>query len=181
LQLKAVIASQELGRVAALMNDRTNEFKKVSEAQKRIADINYRLGSLHGLATNRFLNGDLLEALQHAVLEDIRLSQVKVEQSYALTEGTKARTNGTVVTPARPATATERIVLTFEGSDASASPGDEVAKFKDLLASQPYFQVNLGRTNQVNLKSLSAPQISPESGRAIVLFSLESKFPPKTR
>ncbi len=181
LQLKAIIANQALGKVGAQMNAKTNEFKKVMDAQKRITDINNRLVSLHSLATNRFLNGNLLNALQQAVVEDVQLSQLKVEQSYSFVEGTKPKTNGTSIIPGRPATATERIVLSFEGSDASASPGDEVSKFKELLAAHPYFQALLGRTNQVTLKSLSAPQISPESGRAIVLFTLESRLPPKTR
>jgi hypothetical protein len=181
LQLKAIIANQELGRVAAQMNARTNEFKKVIDAQKKIADINNRLVALHSLATNRFLTGNLLDALQHTVVDDVQLAQLKVEQAYTLVEGTKPKTNGTSVVPGRPAAITERIVLSWEGSDASASPGDEVTRFKELIASHPYFQSGLGKSNQVTLKSLSPPQISPDSGRAIVLFSLESRLPPKTR
>ena len=181
LQLKAILANQELGKVAAQMNARTNDFKKVIDMQRRISDINHRLASLHALATNRFLQGEVLDALQHSVLDEIRLSQLRVDQTFTLVEGTKAKTNASSITPARPATVTERVVLTLDGSDSSASPGDEVPRFKELLASNPYFQANLGRTNQLTLKSLSAPQIDPETGRAIVLFTLESRFPPKTR
>lgn len=181
LQLKAMIANQELQRVVGQMSAQTNDYKKVIESQKRINDFNHRLVSLHALSTNRFLAADLLDALQRAVLEEVRLSQLRVEQAYALVEGTKPKTNAAGVTPGRPPSATERITLTFEGSDSSPSPGDEVAKFKDLLSRQPYFEAHLGRTNGLNLKSLSAPQVSPESGRAIVLFTLEAKFPPKTR
>jgi hypothetical protein len=182
LQLKAIIANQSLGKVAAQMQARTNDFKKVIDAQRKIADINFRLASLHALATNRFLNGNLLDALQHTVVDDIQLSLLRVEQSYLLVEGTKPKTNSNnTVVPGKPATATERIVLTFDGSDASPSPGDEVTRFKDLLANHPYFLASLGRTNQVTLKSLSAPTIHPDSGRAMVLFSLEIALPPRTR
>jgi hypothetical protein len=181
LQLKAILANQALGKVGAMMNAKTNEFKKVMDAQKRISDINNRLISLHSLATNRFLNGNLLNAFQQTVVEDVQLSQINVQQSYSLVEGTKDKTNGTTVVRGRPATVTEHIVLSVEGSDSSASPGDEVSKYKDLLASNAYFSALLGRTNQWVLKSLSAPQVSPDSGRAIVLFTLEAKLPPKTR
>jgi len=67
----------------------------------------------------------------------------------------------------KPATATERITLSFEGVDSSASPGDEVTRFKERLANAPYFAALLGRSNQVSLKSLSAPTVSPESGTMV--------------
>jgi len=181
LQLKAIIANQEFGRVVAKMNACTNDFKKVVDAQKKTTDINYRLVSLHALTTNRFLNATLLNALQQTAVDDIQLSQLKVEQVYAVTEGTKPRTNGNKVVPGKPPTITEKITVVLEGSDSSPSPGDEVARFKEILAKHPYFEANLGKTNQVNLKSLSPPQIAPDSGRAIVLFGLECRFPEKTR
>jgi hypothetical protein len=191
LQLKAIMAKQDFGRVVAKMTrpadpkdpttSLTNNYNKVIAAQKKIADINYRLVSLHALTTNRFLNATLLNALQQTGVDDIQLSQLKVEQIYAVTEGTKPRTNGNKITPGKPPTITEKIAVVLEGSDASPSPGDEVARFKEILAKHPYFEAQLGKTNQVNLKSLSAPQISPDSGRAIVLFALECRFPEKTR
>jgi len=182
LQLKAILANQALNKVVAQMTTQTNKFNEVVEAQKKIADINNRLIYLHALTTNRFLNGDLLNALQHTVMDDIQLSQLKVEQQYTLVAATKAKTNDNqTVSPGKPAKATEQIVLSFEGSDTSANPGEEVTKFKDLLAKHPYFQANLDPTNRVNLKSLSAPQISPETGKLMVLFSLETRLPPKTR
>lgn len=181
LQLKALIANQELGKIASQMSACTNDYRKVIDGQRKIADINRRLVSLHSLATNRFLNGNLLNALQQTVMDDIQVSQIKVEQSYTFVEATKPKTNDSIVIPGKPATSTERIVLTFEGTDASASPGDQVTRFKELVGGHPYFQAALGRTNQVSLKSLSAPQISTETGRAMVLFSLEARLPAKTR
>jgi hypothetical protein len=180
LQLKALIGNQRLDSIAAKMNACTNEYKKVVDGQKKIADINRRLISLHSLATNRFLNGNLMNVLQETVMDDIQLSLVRVEQNYTFVEGTKAKTNS-ADSVSKPASSTERIVLTLEGTDSSASPGDQVTKFKELVGSHSYFQAALGRTNPVSLKSLSAPQIDPATGRAVVLFSLESRLPPKTR
>jgi len=181
LQLKALLANQALSKVGDQMKAITNEFSKVVDSQKKITDINHRLITLHSLATNRFLNGNLLNALQQAVVDDIQLSQVRVGQSYTLVEATKPNTNSIKAVPGRPATVTEQIILSLEGTDSSPSPGDEVTKFKELLAKHPYFQAILDRTNQLSLKSISAPQISPETGRAIVQFSLEAHLPPRTR
>jgi len=181
LQFKAFFASQELSRIANQMSACTNEYRKVVEGKAKIADINRRLIALHSLATNRFLNGDLMNALQQTVMDDIQLSLIKVEQNYAFVEATKPKTNGSAVIPSKPATSTERVVITLEGADASVPPGDQVTKFKELLGKNSYFQSVLGQTNQVSLKSLSAPQVLPETGRQVVLFSLESRLPPKTR
>jgi hypothetical protein len=181
LQLKGLMAKQELGKIAGKMNACTNEYRKVIEGKARIADINRRLIALHSLATNRFLNGNLMNALQQTVIDDIQLSLVKVEQTYTLVEATKPKTNANIVIPGKPATTTERIIITMDGADASAIAGDQVTKFKEMLGKHPYFQSILGHTNQVSLKSLSAPTPQPETGRAVVLFSLESRLPPKTR
>lgn len=181
LQARAYWAKLELGRVAARMNACTNEYRKVIEDKAKIADINRRLISLHSLATNRFLNGNLMNALQQTVMDDIHLSVLKVEQNYTFIEATKSRTNENKVIAGKPATSTERIVITVEGADSSPSAGDQVTKFKELLGKHVYFQSVLGQTNQVSLKSLSAPTISPDTGRALVMFSLESRLPSKTR
>jgi hypothetical protein len=181
LQAKAFWKKQELNKVVSSMNACTNEYRKVIEEKAKIADINRRLVALHSLETNRFLNGNLMNALQQTVMDDIHLSMLKVEQNYTLAEGTKPRTNGTSVIAGKPATSTERIVITVEGADSSPSAGEQVTKFKELLGKHAYFQSVLGQTNQVSLKSLSAPAVSPDTERAVVSFSLESRLPPKTR
>jgi hypothetical protein len=181
LQLKALLAKQQLGKITDQMSACTNEYRKVVEGKARIADINRKLIALHSLSTNRFLYGNLMNALQQAVMDDIQLSSVKVDQNYVFVEATKSKTNDNAVIPGKPATSTERILITLEGSDSSASPGDQVTKFKEFLGKHSYFQSALGQTNQISLKSLSAPTISPDTGRAMVLFSLEARFPAKTR
>lgn len=181
LQLKALIAKAGLNRLDAKIAARNNDYNKVVEAQKKIADINHRLLSLHSLATNRFLYGNLLNAMQQAVTDDISLSQLRVEQLYTVVEGTKPKTNANKVTPGKPASTTEAIGFAFDGSDSSPSAGDQVTKFKAVLSAHPFFVAALGKTNQVILKSMSAPTISPETGRAMVLFALDAKLPPKTR
>src|SRR5262245_57144044 len=73
LQFRSFWGNKELGRVAARMDACTNEYRKVVEDKAKIADINRRLVALHSLATNRFLNGNLMSALQQTVMDDIQL------------------------------------------------------------------------------------------------------------
>ena len=181
LQLRAMIANKDLNRVQAIMNSKATAYKQVVENRQRIAETNAKLSALHALATNRFLNGTLLHALQQSTVDDAQLAHLKVEQTYVLAEEIKGRTNGSTVLPGTPATVTEKITLALEGTDTSASPGDQVTKYKDALAANAYFRGQLSAANRVNLKNLSAPQISPDSGRAMVLFTLEWRYPEKTR
>ena len=82
---------------------------------------------------------------------------------------------------ATPAKSTEKTLLTLDGSDTSAR-FDQYTKFQDALIASPYFKAILVKTNGVTLKSgsLSMPQISA-AGKATVSFTLECRFPDKTR
>lgn len=181
LQVRAMIANKDINQVQAIMASKAVAYKKVTEHRQRMLEANTKLAALSVLSTNRFLNGTLLHALQQTTVDEVQLSQLKVEQNYVMVEAIKARTNGSKVTPGIPASVAEKITLTFNGSDTSASPGDQVTKFKETLAANSYFRDQLSATNQVNLKNLSAPQVSPESGRAMVLFVLECRYPEKIR
>ena len=94
LQLKAIVANKDLGVVVAQMNLCTNEYKAVIDMQKKVGEMTQKLAALHQLSTNRFLNGNLLNALQQTTVEDVQLVHLKLDQTYLFTEGTKAKTNG---------------------------------------------------------------------------------------
>lgn len=181
LQLKAIVANKDLGTVVAQMNMCTNEYKSVVEMQKKVADMSQKLAALHQLSTNRFLNGNLLNALQHTTVEDVQLVRMRIDQSYSYTEGSKAKTNGSRVTPAVPPQVTEKTMLVLEGNDSSPNAGDQVSRMKEAIDTYPYFRENLDRANGVTWKNSSSPQISPETGRAVVTFTLECLYPDKTR
>jgi hypothetical protein len=181
LQLKAIVAKKNLGTIVAQMNQCTNEYKTVVEMQKQIGDMSQKLTALQTLSTNRFLTGNLLNALQHTTVEDVQLTRLKIDQLYALTEETKARTNGTKVVAGKPAIVTEKTILTLDGNDSSLNPGDQVLRMKDTINQFPYFKENLDRANPVAWKNSSSPQISPDTGKAVVTFTLECRYPEKTR
>src|SRR6185295_153507 len=153
-----MMLSREVSRAESQMKTFTNDFQQVLANKKKIDDVNFKLAKLNELATGRFLQANALNALQRTIVDDVRLIHLKTEQSYTFTDEVKPRTNDTRVIPGRPATATERIVVTLEGSDSSANPGDQALRYKDAIATNDYFKImTTTRPNAVALKSLSPP------------------------
>jgi hypothetical protein len=181
LQFKTILLHRALGRVESQISVRTNEFQQVLNFQQKTTDIETKLAALRQLAANRFLNGTMLNALQQTTAENVQLLRLKMEQTYILTEEVKKKVNESgLAVRGRPATATEKLALILEARDSSPNPGDEVNRFKEKIASHPYFQNALNKTNEVRLTTLSPPQAQPD-GKAFVQFTLECRYPEKTR
>ena len=180
LWLKTMMAKGELSGLEAGLHSRTNDFAQVLEKQRKLKEARMKMGALQQLATNRFLNGTLLNALQKVSTDNVQLTHISAEQVYLLTEGTKVTTNGNRAVAGKPATVTEKITLKLEAKDASPNPGDSVTKFKEALAGSPYFQESVGKTNGVRMIDLGIPTPDP-SGRPYLLFTLECRYPEKKR
>jgi hypothetical protein len=182
LQLKAILIHSDVSRLEGQISSHTNEYRAILDAQNRTADIRNKLAGLQRLSTDRLLNGTLLNALQQTTVDEVQLLRLRLDQAYACVEGTKARTNDdNVFIPAKPSTATEKILLTLEGADSSANPGDLVNKYKSALAANAYLKEVFVKTNGINLKNLAPPQISPLTSKRSVIFTLECRYPEKTR
>jgi hypothetical protein len=180
LQLEVVINKSDLNQMQAQIQARTNEWQAVVDNQTRVSDARSRLEALKKLNETRFLQGNFLNALQELDLEGVQLVSVNVKQSYIKDQGTPSTSSSGHLTPGRPATVTEKIVLDLDARDVSASPGDQVNKFKESLANQDYFKAILNKTNGVQLASLSPLQTGPD-GRAFELFTLECVLPQQIR
>lgn len=182
LQLKAMYIKGELNRLESSVRRQTNEFQQVLENRRKLDDVNRKLVALDRLSTNRLLNGNILNALQHTTIDEVQLVRLKTEHVYVLTEETKAKTNSSgKVTPAKPATVTEKIVLTLDAKDTGPNPGDQANKFQQAIADSGYFQSALGKTNVVRLTNFGTPTPGSEGGKSYVPFTLECKYPEKTR
>jgi hypothetical protein len=180
LQLKAMLAKGELHRVTSQLSTRTNEFQQVLLNQTKLIQINRKLAALQQLTTNRLLHGSLLNALQQTTVDDVQLVRLRTDESYYLNEEVKPKTNANDhVIPGKPASVTERVVVTLDARDSGPNPGDQVNKLKHTVSESPYFQNALGKTNEVRLTNLSAPQAI--DNKPFILFTLECRYPEKTR
>jgi hypothetical protein len=181
LQFKVFLGKAELSKIERQMATFTNEYAQVLDNKRKGDEILRKVGALDQLTGQRFLHATVMNALQVVSVNDVQLLRYRCEQLYANTDAVKAKTNGDHVTPGRPATVTEKVTVTLEGNDSSANPGDQVTKFKEALATNPYFKEALGgRPNAVSLKSLGQPEFSP-TGRKGVYFTLECRYPEATR
>ncbi len=180
LQLKGMLARKDVADRLTEIQSRTNEFQRVQVNQKEMADVKRKLEALNKLTDSRFLQGNLLNALQMVNVSGVQLTRIKVDQNYAYTAGARAQTNGTRITLGRPDTVTEKIVISLDARDSSANPGDQVNKFKEAIANETYFKTALNKTNQVQLSYLASPQVGPD-GKSYVLFTLQCNFPEQTR
>jgi len=176
-----VIANQELTRVQAEIQSHTNDYSQVQIKLKKIADAQKRLEALQKLSDSRFLQGNLMNAFQQLYVPNVQLTRLRIDQTYTVAGGTAGGANPDGGgTPARPGSATEKILITMDAKDYSANSGDAVNRFQDALSKQAYFKSSLNPTNGIRLANLSAPQSSFDS-KPYVLFTMECRFSDKAR
>ena len=182
VQMKTMLANRDLGRLQGTMQNFTNDYQQVVQNEGKIAEVRHKIAELNRMSTNRVLQATILNALQKTTVDDVQLMHYKVEQSYAVTEAGKAKTNSDgKITPGKPATASEHIVVNLDGSDTSPTPGDQVTKFQQTLAASGYFQAMAGRSNSFALKNISNPEFLASTGKRGVNFTLECRYPETTR
>jgi len=161
-QVKVMIANSALSQAQYGVDSNSGAYQTAITNNEKIAATKLKISQLQKLVNARLLQGNLLNALQKVNVDYVQLTGMRVDQSYYQT--------------ARPPSATEQIVVTLNARDFSPNPGDQVAKFRDALAKEPYFQGMLDKTNGIRLADESAPQ-EDQSGRDYVSFTLECHFP----
>ncbi|MBU6401436.1 MAG: hypothetical protein KGS61_14060 [Verrucomicrobia bacterium] len=183
LQLKVMNAEAVLNGYKDAWNDKAKEYKQVTENLKKTAEYKQKLELLTALATNRFLVGPLLNALQFAGVDDIQLRLVQTESVFREEPAVKGKTNGAKITPPKPATSTETMTLTIEGRDYGSPPGDQSFRFRQKITTLPYFKTNIPNESSIALRGgLSAVQSDAvDASRSFVTFKLVCDFPPKIR
>ena len=183
MQMRVVFSRSELNSLQSRWSTIDKKYQAAIDNQRKTIEAENRLASLHQLATNRFLWGNVLNAFQQIAddAEGIQLARLRVEQVYASIDGTAARTNDDVVVPGKPAGTSERIVITLDARDTSNPAGKQVVRFKEVIATNTFFQGRLQKTNGLLLTALSAPQLDPVQKTPYVTFTLQCNFPEKVR
>ena len=182
LQIKIISEKGQLSGFEALLARQINDYQRITQNENALADLSNKLSDLERLSTNRFLWGSLLNALQKSTAPDVRLVTFRSEQTHLITEEIKPKVNSETgkIIIGKPGSCVERIRLQFDARDASPTPGDQVGKYKEALTSSPYFRRLLGKTNDIALRNLSPPTLDGESGKTIVMFTLDCRVPDKT-
>jgi hypothetical protein len=179
LQVRLARAQGEVAAVEAQFRQVESQFKLVRTNQNRIAQADRKVAALRQMTTNRFLWGPALNALQFAMVDNVQVVRLKADQTFTLTEGTKAVTNASTVTKGRPPSVKEKVLLSIEARDYSTQPGGQILNFQGALNSNAYFQANL---KKAELTGRSAPQAdATDSSRMFVLFTIDCQYPERSR
>jgi len=175
---KSMMAKSEANRIEVSISALSNDYRQILDNQKTLGEDKRKLDALRRLANERFLVGNLLNALQQTTLDSVQLVELKLDQDYQLVEEVKPKAEEKIV--AKPAMAKEKIELSLSAKDRSAIPGDGVGKFQEVLSKEPFFEKLLGKTNGFRLASMGATEKDPD-GRPFLLMKLEGRVPEKTR
>lgn len=181
LQVKLMAAMREVNQYESQWRKIEPDYQKVSSNLTRMAEADHKWASLQSLATNRFLWGPQLNAIQYVMLsvEDVQITRLKTEQAYVVTEAVKPTTNQTgSIVHGRPGSAREKIVLTLDGKDSSKRPGDQVPRLQDAFINYPFFKTNLQKTEMTHR---SPPQGGEAGTRPFVTFSIDCLYPERMR
>jgi hypothetical protein len=180
LWFKAIAYNSEISSLEHIMQLHADQNKEVMNNLKQIGEITQKLSALDKLSTNRFLVANMLNALQQSTVSEVQLLRLKLDDTLTLSEEVKAAAGRA----ARPASVTEKIILTLDAKDSCSKPGDLIPQFKQKIAAAPYFDamLNKGDQERVHLKdgSYGAVQIGLDN-KAFQPFALECRFKEKTR
>lgn len=165
--INTVAARGTLASKQTAMAAKSGAYQRVVAEQQLLAQTRGKLAALDRLERARFLQGNLLNALQQATLSHVQLTRLREEQSYALIEGPHGHTNDDHVR--------ESILLRLTAKDSSPNPGDGVNKFQNVIAQQEYFAAMLNKTNAVQLAGPPSA-VQTDGGRPYVTFVLNCRF-----
>lgn len=186
--ISLVVQSQALGtnrRVAGIsdsIQSLTNDYSAVMRDSGRLQQIRSNLRGLDRVATERFLHGSCLNALQQTTVEDVQLVRLRTQFSYTLVDPARARSGGTDAPKVTaPATVTERVTLVLDARDTGPNPGDRVTRFREALARSAPLQAVIGTNCELRLANLSAPAVLPGEARLSVQFTLDARLPDRIR
>jgi hypothetical protein len=180
IEADAILAEENLSGYETEIAAHTNDYQQAMIDRRALLTAKAKLTALDKLQAARFLQGNLLNALQMATLDNVQLMRLRVDQSYFLTEGADNPSDDETVASGKPSTSREKITVYLDARDFSANPGDQVNKFVDVISKQPYFQKMLDKTNGVQLaRPPSSPQY--DAGKPYVSFELECHFPDQVR
>ncbi len=163
--LEHMVATSDLTQVQSEIQAHANDYNLVVANLKNINQLQSRLDALNNLSSARFLQGNLMNALQQLYVSNVCLLRIQVAQSF---------------TPKDADSVLEHTVLTLDVKDSSPNPGDQVNRCKDAIGQLDYFKTNLDTHDGIKLFNLS-PQESAPGTRPYVLFTIECHFSDKTR
>lgn len=174
---------REIKTLNAMWEQMKPQYNAVLTNMAKINELNQRLNQLTNYVTNRFLWGNVLNALQQCmtnVSTDVRFTRFRTEQNFLITPPSIVTKGDKKVVI--PGSSVEKIKFVIEAKDYGREEDDNISKLREAISEFPYFKQRLDKTRGVRLESMS-PRMSDLANptRTYVLFTLECQFPDITR
>lgn len=173
VEVQVALVNAQVTGINQQVDAHTNNFQVATGNMRKISEAKNKIDALNKLQQARFLQGNLMDALQHATVDGVQLTRLRLSQNYSTIQHEIKGKPG-------PSLCVEDISLRLDARDFSANPGDQIGKFTDALAGNSYFQAMLGKTNTVHLVGTPS-SLQGDGSDHYVTFSLECQFPTKTR
>lgn len=172
IMLQGTVESSRTANLETQWTQLEPDHKSMMELSGNIRKVEDKLTALNRLATNRFLNAPVLNALQHTTVEDIVLTRMKLAQSYKLIPPVMDKKDPKKI--AQPAKALESVVLELDARDLGDPKAQTYNRFIQSIRQADYFSKSL-RPDGIRLTNLLPP--GNENGSIFVAFTLECRFP----
>jgi hypothetical protein len=172
-------ANSTLTRLTDTWNYEKKQYDLVTTNKEMIAKVDGKLAALDRLSTNRFLWGNVLNALQTTVVDHVTVVHIRGDQTYTTQDSsfigsgsTKKMVSGGVI---------ESIKLAIDGRDLDPANAG-YSKYKDRLSNFPFFVQKLGSHDGFILEgTLGQLSIDPQSTKTFQNFAFVTRFPTVTR
>lgn len=152
--------------------------KEVADYQKRTAEIERNIHSLHRMATNRVLWSSCMDALQECTLPQVQITRVRVDQNYQIQPAVVSRERG----KSKPAASTEMVILVITARDYGRQEDRVYQAFKDKIENHPWFKRHLTKENSTRFRGFSNPTPDKDDPtKVFVTFTMECLFPEQFR
>jgi hypothetical protein len=176
IQMDIVFENSKLKNIDAELASKKDKYAAVTNNQARIGDITRKLTALENLTTNRFLWGNVLNALQQTVVDQVQVTRVDGSQLIAQEDGQTIGSGAAKKT--LPPAAVEKITLTIDAKDLNPNL-QNYAAYKNKLSNFEFFLKHLGRRDGFVMDGVLSPLTADpmDSNSVFQSFTLDSHFP----
>ncbi len=176
VQMDIAFENSRLKDIDTQWTAKKDKYAAVTNNQAKIGEITRRLTALEDLSTNRFLWGNVLNALQRTVVDQVQVTRIVGAQTVNQEDGqvVGSGANKKILPP----TAVEKINLTIDAKDLNPSV-NTYASYKNKLSNFEFFLKHLGRRDGFVMEGMLSPLTTDpmDSNSVFQSFTLVSHFP----
>jgi murein L,D-transpeptidase YcbB/YkuD len=176
VQMDITFENSKFRGIEAQWLSRKDQNDALTNSLAKVGVITRKLAALQNLSTNRFLWGNVLNALQQTVIDHVQVQHVVGSQTLVQED---AQTTGKGADKKTiPAAAVEKVTLSIDAKDLNPN-AQNYAQYENKLSNFDFFLKRLQRRDGFEMDGVLGPLTSDPMDTNVVFksFSLLSHFP----